>query len=348
MSLRSIGSFIVLWPFAFLYAQVQRLRVWLYRSGWFRSHRLPGYVISVGNIEAGGTGKSPLVVALCRYLLNQGSHPVVLTRGYRSGLATHDSLVLRGSEVLLAAEKSGPVHCDEARMQAMQLGEVPIIVGSKRWKAAQRYLLKFPAPTHWILDDGFQHLPLQRDLDLILLDARRPFDKGFCLPLGRLRERPAALRRAHAVIFTRADEDHPAATFLYMLQTWQLPFFRVSFRDGSPQLMAGSLSSEAPVKKWILALGLARPERLVRSLKERGLLIVRQHITRDHERFDVELLRSWSSEADALITSEKDYWRAPEALATIGLPVYTIPLELDWLEPHSLPKIFNILTSRLL
>lgn len=335
-----------LWPLAEIYAGVQRLRVWLYKRGFLKSHRLPGLVISIGNIEVGGTGKSPLVVAVSRYLLSQGASPAILTRGYRSGLAADESIVLRGSEVLLPAAQTSEPRCDEARMQAVQLAGVPVIVGARRFEAAQRYLTHYPPPTHWILDDGFQHLRLRRDLDLVLLDAHKPFDNGHCLPLGRLRESPSALRRAHAVIFTRATTALPEASYLSLLSGWRLPYFRASFVDGAPRLMAGPETKDRPVEKWILALGLARPERLIKSLEAQGLSIIRQHIVGDHEAFDSALLQSWKDEADALLTSEKDYWRAPRALASLGLPVYVIPLGIHWREPESLQKIFNLLTPR--
>ncbi len=334
-------------PFSLFYSLLQCLRAFAYQRQIFSSHRLPGKVISIGNIELGGTGKSPLVIEVCRYLESIGARPAVLTRGYRSGLHPKDSLVLLGAELVLPPENSPTVNPDEARMQAVRLATVPIIVGSLRFRAAQRFLSKFPAPTHWILDDGFQHLSIKRDLDLVLLDARRPFDTGWCLPAGRLREPFSALRRADAVIFTRADADFPAASALQLIKRWDLPSFRARFADGSPVLMVGkepSHPSHQP-KRWLLALGLARPERLERSLEAQGFSIIRRHLVGDHERFDFNLLKAAATEADGLLTSEKDYWRAPEAFADLGIPIYTLPLHVDWIEPGSLPKIFNLLTS---
>ena len=157
----------LLTPLTIIYGLLLALRNLFYDIGILKSEELPGKVLSVGNIAMGGTGKSPMVVAIARHLLKEGYSPAILSRGYKSGLAASDSLVLLGSEVIVRPE--GDVfHGDESKMQAEQLKTVPVVVGQKRFRAAQRFLREAPEkiPTHWILDDGFQDYKIKKDLTI--------------------------------------------------------------------------------------------------------------------------------------------------------------------------------------
>ncbi len=337
----------LLLPLAWLYAWVARWRVALYQRGIFRQHRLPGVVVSVGNIEVGGTGKSPVVIALCEALKAQGARPAVLTRGYRSGLAADESAVLIASTMPMPPQKASRLHADEATMQAQQLEDVPIIIGRRRYEAALRFLTQFAAPTHWILDDGFQHLRLARDCDIVLLNAAAPFDTGFCLPLGRLRELPKALARADVLILTRAAPDLPPPAVRTYLDTLGLPTHRLRFIDGKPRQLIGPIKAPEKVASWTLALGIARPERVLKSLKTQGLNLAHHYSAGDHEEFDFDRIKTLLASSDALITSEKDYWRAPGRFAELASPVYVLPLELEWERPSSLIEIIELFTESL-
>ena len=158
----------------------------LYRARIKRSVRLPRPVISVGNLTTGGTGKTPMVAWVCRALLEMDKRPAVLMRGY--------------------AAARGDGRSDEARELAARLGEtVPILAHPNRARAGGRLIEREPGLHAIVLDDGFQHYRLHRDLDLVLIDATRPWGHGRLLPRGMLREPKAALRRAHAVVVTRCD-----------------------------------------------------------------------------------------------------------------------------------------------
>ncbi len=330
-------------PLGWLYSLLMSLRVWLFQKGFLASHRLPGKVISVGNLEVGGTGKSPVVIALAEYLLAQGQRPAILTRGYRSGLARDESLTFLGSQILQVPQRTQRFHADEARMQAQKLGRVPVVVGAKRWAAAKRYLQSYPCPTHWLLDDGFQHLTIHRDLDVVLLDAGRPFDNGLCIPAGRLREPVRALRRAHFLFLTRS---HPGVECpeLKRLQALQMPFFKVFFKEAPPQQLAGPVIDPQIVEAWGLALGIARPERVRESLKSLGIKAREELIVGDHQSFSQEDLGQLAQKSDALLTTEKDYWRSPEAFAELQKPIFVLPLTVSWDEALSLSNLFKGLT----
>ena len=172
-----------------------------YALGVFPAASMPCPVISIGNIMAGGTGKTPMTFYLVRRLKAMGLRPVVISRGYGGTLKEAAAVVGDGESIFLDAEAAG----DEPLMMAQRLG-VPVVVGRDRRRAGQLAVETFN-PDLLVMDDGFQHLKLKRDLDLVLLDHDRPFGNGRFLPAGRLRETAAmAARRAHGLILTRCPE----------------------------------------------------------------------------------------------------------------------------------------------
>ena len=156
----------------------------------------------MGNLAFGGTGKTPFTELVVRLLSDEGFVPVILSRGYR-GIRDRDPLVVSNLHHVL----EGPIAAgDEPFLLARRLPGVPVVVGRNRFEAGQLALERFPLH-QFVLDDGFQHQRLHRDVDIVLLDALEPWK--------RLRESPKALRRAHVIVLTRAqlaDEDHLAAT----------------------------------------------------------------------------------------------------------------------------------------
>lgn len=176
-----------LWIFSFMYFFVVTAIVWLYRSGILKQHRLGRPVVSVGNITVGGTGKTPLVIKLARIYQQHKLKPVILTRGYM-GRGIRD----RGKQ------------SDEAAMMREILPDVPVLSGTDRIKSARDFLKDNQADV-FILDDGFQHWRLARDLDIVAIDATNPWGNGSLLPRGILREPLAALRRADLLVLTKTD-----------------------------------------------------------------------------------------------------------------------------------------------
>jgi len=332
---------LLLAPLGCLYGSVMRLRRWFYQRGWLRSYQLPGLVISVGNLEAGGTGKSPVVMALAQHLLQTGARPVILTRGYRSGLASQDSAVLLGSQLLMSPESTTDFHADEATMQARKLAQVPVIIGAKRWEAAQRYLLQHPAPTHWILDDGFQHLRLRRQLDIVLLDARQPFNNGRCLPAGSLREFPGTLQYAQLILLTRAQ----GIRIPFIIQNMSAPVIPVDFANGQPLQLAGPKRSWSEQTAVMLALGIAHPQRVIEHCQQHKYPITDQLLSGDHEVFPQEKLESLAKKVGAILTTEKDFWRQSQALEALQIPIFVLPLELRFPDSFDLSKLIHSFTG---
>lgn len=183
-----------------VYTAIVSLRNTCYTRGIFQARRLPCTVISVGNIVVGGTGKTPAVIAIAKQLQADGVGVAILLRGYKRQSREKITIVTDGEKRFCTAAESG----DEADMMARLLPGIPIIVGRHRYAAGQLAITRFKSEV-LLLDDGFQHRQLHRDVDIVTIDATRPFDTGQLLPAGTLREPVTALRRADMLLLTRTD-----------------------------------------------------------------------------------------------------------------------------------------------
>ena len=318
--------FPILYPLQLIYRLASSLRRLFYHWKIVKKNRLPGITISIGNLEVGGTGKSPVVISLCKYLIDHGHKPAILTRGYKSGLQPDDFLTIKDGEILIPPKQSGEVHADESMMQSQALNNVPIIVGAKRYAAAQKYLSLYPEPSHWILDDGFQHLQLQRDIDLVLLDANKPFADRYQLPMGKLRESPRHLKRATGVILTRSHSYKQSAPELIKL--YKLPCISAPFNNNQPVQVSGDPSDLTTDIRLLALTAIAKPKRFINSLESMGLKIEHKIIKRDHQRFTSQDVGQIDySNYDALITTSKDYWRDPKIMFSLNKPIYVVPLK---------------------
>lgn len=187
-----------------LYGGAHRLRCVAYQRGWRRTHRLSCPVVSIGNLVAGGTGKTPMTQFIARHAQHLGYHPVILSRGYKGRAERKGGVVSDGTTVLMTPEMAG----DEPFMLASSLTGIPVIVGQDRYRSGCLAIKQFQ-PDLILLDDGFQHIRLARDLNILLLDNHRPMGNGYLLPRGILREPLAAIKRADVVVFTRAEKGQP-------------------------------------------------------------------------------------------------------------------------------------------
>lgn len=190
-------------PFSLPYSLVQRVRAGLYRTGMLKIRSLPRPVISVGNVTVGGTGKTPVTAHIARLLLGRGLKVAVLSRGYGGTREGETAIVSDGRNITLSAEECG----DEPFLLASTVPGLMVIMGSDR-HAAGMLAMERLQPEVFIMDDGFQHLRLHRDLNILLLDCTRPLGNGWTLPAGLLREPWSASGRADLVIHTRC----PAGT----------------------------------------------------------------------------------------------------------------------------------------
>ena len=190
----------LLFIFSFFYGGLVKLRSAAYQRGMIKSKKLPCKVISIGNITTGGTGKTPMTIYVAELVQRLGYVVAVISRGYKGELEKIGGIVSNGKTVLMGPEKAG----DEPFMLAGRLKNIPVIVGKDRFEAGMQAVKKFN-PDIIVLDDAFQHLKLRRDINLVLLDAKRPFGISHLLPRGILREQPSSLLRSDAFILTRFD-----------------------------------------------------------------------------------------------------------------------------------------------
>jgi tetraacyldisaccharide 4'-kinase len=299
------------------------------RRSWYERHpqsrrSLDRPVISVGNLSVGGSGKTPIVAALARMLLDMGQRPAILSRGYARRRATDGVVVVSdGNRVLEPVENSG----DEPQMLARALPGVPVLVCADRHLAGRLAEKRFAA-TVMLLDDGFQHLALGRNVDVLVMPASDLDDA--VLPSGRLREPLDAASSADCVLVPGSLEDvsRVAATFDRM------PVFRVTNHFGTVQ----GLDASAPSGTRVVAVaGIARPERFFTTLREQGFEIVRELRFPDHHWFssdDLDRIRTIAKDASAdfVATTEKDAVRVAPQSGWAVLPMTAV------IEP---PELFS-------
>lgn len=291
------------------------------RRAWFEwrpqsQRRLGVPVVSVGNLSVGGSGKTPTVAALAKLLLSSGARPVILSRGYARRYPVDGVLVVSdGRLVFEPVERSG----DEPQLLARTLPGVPVLVSPDRYLAGVLAERRFGASVI-LLDDGFQHLELARDIDLLLVRPEDVHDE--MLPAGRLREPLTAARSAHAIVVPGSfDEAAPVAAVLgkgpvfTLAQEFATPRLVRPFGDAVPEGAFGTS------RRLVAVAGIARPERFFKTVETLGWEIAQPMVFRDHHWFtrkDVGAIHDTVQVlgAGAVITTEKDAVR----LTSLGLP----------------------------
>jgi len=325
-----------LWLLSLPYGLAMRLRNFAFDAGLARSARASVRVVSVGNLSVGGTGKTPMVVALARAAQRAGRKPAILTRGYRplgSGGSNGES--------------------DEVALFRQTLPDVPVVVDADRVRGSRS--AEEQGADLLLMDDGFQHRWLRRDVDLVLLDARDPFCGGL-LPCGRLREPASSLRRAHAAVLTRCGRASArqletarqrveiAAPDLPVFEAEHVPIELVQ-SVGANRLTVEPL--ETIRGQRILAVsGLGDPHTLGETLEQLGAVVVHRMDFGDHHEFtsaDYELINRKVVEcgAEHIVTTEKDFMRIGDDVR-FPVPLSALRIELRLREPTSGPTLAEV------
>jgi tetraacyldisaccharide 4'-kinase len=285
----------------------------MYQKGWFKQKRLKATVISVGNLTVGGTGKTPMVIWLAEHFLAQGKRVAILSRGYRGEHGTSDEIELM-----------------KFRLQ----GRVSFGVGGDRFDQGHRLESQQPIEV-FILDDGFQHLQLARDLNILLLDVSRALHGEPLLPAGRLREPLSGMSRANLIVFTRAETMPGTREAIEKLS--QLPVFAAATRllgfrrsGGDIRLQSKGEIGSGP---FFAFCGLGNPDAFLRDLRNWGLAICGQKIFPDHHRYtmrDIAAIQQAGKQAgaNAFVTTEKDAQNF-SALDFGDAPVYISVIDLE-------------------
>ncbi len=329
-------------PFSLIYAIIQYTRAEFYRSGIFTTKRLPRPVISIGNITVGGTGKTPVTAYIARFLMARGLSVAVLSRGYGGTLEGSASIVSDGSTVLLEPEQCG----DEPFLLARTNPGLMVVIGADRYEAGMLAINQL-SPDIFILDDGFQHLRLHRDLDVLLLDYRYPYGNGWTLPAGLLREPKSAIGRTDMVLYTRCPEipRSPLAVpgKLVCYARHHLCAVRPFAEDVWLPL------SVLQGRTFLAFAGIAEPQYFFDGLSALGLNIVATISFPDHAAYAefqiAEIISAiQSSGADGVITTEKDGVKLRHLPRSLSEKILFARLELALDDPSTLAAaLLNLL-----
>jgi tetraacyldisaccharide 4'-kinase len=303
-----------------------------YRRGWLQRAGLPVPVVSVGNLTFGGTGKTPMVVALVRDLIRLGRRPAVLTRGYRR--SDDRQAVVTGPSPRQRPDEVG----DEPLEMARRLPGVPIVVDADRERGGHE-AVRLGADIV-VLDDGFQHMRLARDLDVVLIDAGDPWGGGRLPPIGRLREPVAALRRADAVIITKVPADwRPVVAAVEAEIDRVAPALQVFVSRVVPKRLRqpdGTWvgSAELRQRRVFAFAGLGRPGGFVETLCEAGAEIVGETWFPDHHSYskaEVAKVVAAAGAANAIpVTTAKDAVKLPDDAPVWVAEIEMVPVEGSW------------------
>ncbi|HXU34991.1 MAG TPA: tetraacyldisaccharide 4'-kinase [Blastocatellia bacterium] len=328
----------LVWAPSKLYELAVRLRVVAYETAYLQPKRLDATVISVGNLTLGGAGKTPMVQYIARYLKSEDHRVAILTRGYArksSGMRVLNDRANRGEG---GQASSYFEFGDEPVMLARAMPEIPIIVNKDRYEAGRRAEQSFGSDV-LVLDDGYQHLSLARDLNILLIDATDTFGGFEMPPFGRLREPLYGLKRADVVIVTRADRAFDEAQTRAIIKHYcgeSVPvMFFYSGITALRHLATGEAYEINNFAGWNVAVACAigNTQAFSDDLLQVGINIVSEKFFRDHHPFTQaeldEITRSAKETgADAILTTEKDAVRL-EGLKHGDIPVYAAQLELQ-------------------
>ena len=310
-----------------IYGGFQKLRNVCYRRRLITSQKLPCRVISIGNITVGGTGKTPMTIFIAERLRQFGYRVVVISRGYKGTTRKTGAIVSDGQSMLADPETAG----DEPYLLACRLKNIPVMVGHNRFSVGQMALDRFQ-PQVIVLDDGFQHRQLARDVDLVLLDYHKPFGNRHLLPRGTLREPQSALKRSDAIVLTRCPDaayartrlpDHPLKDLFPsppVFSTSHVPCLyrvprnrRVSLAELSP--LGVSDQSEDITRRPVVAFSaIARNDDFRQTLEVLGFDIAHFAQFSDHHWYSESDLAAIDQaarqlSAQCLATTEKDFVR---------------------------------------
>lgn len=328
---------------SYAYGNIQAARAHMYASGCLASKKLSCKVVCVGNLTAGGTGKTPMIMYLAELLQRHNFPVVILSRGYRGALEQSGGLVSNREKVLRTAAEAG----DEPYLLACRLKGVPVYVGRKRYANGLKAIDVFK-PAVILLDDGFQHLQLQRDFNLLLMDAGKPLDNGYVIPRGMLREKPRALNRAQAIVFTRAKAEHKSCDIIapYFENKAALPHFFAGHQAScylvkplndlseafmqEPQSPAAVFGNSRP--RAFVFSGIANNQSFLDSVVQAGLEVADAAFFPDHYAYtadDLQKLQKAAQTAGAtlLVTTEKDHAKLQGRLS---LPLAVFGVKIDF------------------
>lgn len=324
------------------------LKLLCYNIGLFERKRIGCYVISLGNITVGGTGKTPTAQFLAREIRSLGYKVVILNRGYRAKWKGKVGIVSDGTQLYMDASEAG----DEAFMLAKHLPEVPVLIGPERAITGQYAVEEFGAEVA-ILDDGYQHWQLDRDMDILLVDAVNVFGNGYMLPRGTLREPVSHIDRAQVCLMTKVDQAaEKSRTYIrsvvskynpgaLVVESIHQPRCLIRLDDWFRNIAGEGIPVSSLKGKKVMALSaIGNPASFEQTLSGIGAVVVESLRFPDHHDYNVrELLdvvnQAHQMDAEAIVITEKDAVKVPQLPRAdferrYILPIYVICVEVNF------------------
>ncbi len=342
---KPLGERVLLFPLYLLslpYGGAVRARFLLYSLGVLKTKTVPCPVISVGNITVGGTGKTPLVMALAKALMDRGIPVAILSRGYKRTKVS-EPVVSDGKHLFLSPEASG----DEPFLMAQVCEGVPVLVGKDRFENGRVALQRF-GTKGLLLDDGYQHLPLHRDLDILLVDSHTGFGDQTLLPRGILREPLSHLRRADLFLLTKVDDLETARPLEKQIHEIH-PGAQVFHSHYQPMSLVGPHGEEKldllKGKKVLALSGIANPDSFSSLLRKCEMEIVSEVIFPDHHFYepkDLSSIKAKSKGVDWIVTTEKDMLKL-RRLGIDDLPIRSLRIKTKiWEEEAFFNRVISL------
>ncbi|GMR04363.1 MAG: tetraacyldisaccharide 4'-kinase [Thermodesulfobacteriota bacterium] len=331
------GAF--LYPLSILYGAGVRTRLAAYRAGVLKQRKIPCTVISVGNITAGGSGKTPMTIFLARFLRERGEKVVVVSRGYK-GTSKGVNVVSDGEVIFMGPKSAG----DEPCLMARRLKGVPVVVGPDRVRAGLFSIEKF-SPDFIILDDGFQHIRLMRDLNILLVDSETGLGNFRLLPSGILREPAGEIKRADLIMVKGKGLGHREAA---LIKGFGMPVSGFDYRAcGMLDLREKKLLATEGLKgrRAFAFAGIARPGAFFKTLKALGADVAGTASYPDHHVYrarDIEEINEEAGgvSAEVIITTEKDGVKLEGLLGkSKGPPLYALSVEVVLKDPAGFERL---------
>ena len=329
---------------SFGYGAAIRVRAAAYRCVPFSRHRVNAHVVSVGNITVGGTGKTPVTEYVARRYVDAGRRVAILSRGYGRPVPSRDVVVVSGGDGLLEPDwrRTG----DEPQLLARNVPRAAVLVCADRVRSARMAVAEYGADVI-VLDDGFQHMRLGRNEDIVVLDATQPLDSLHLLPRGTLREPPGALRRATMIVLTHADRCESAETAMKLVRRYapKVPIVCTRHQTTAVRQISGSdiQSDLAPLagRRVVAFSAIGNPAGFEHSVASAGADIVHTLRFADHHTYtDADIAEIGQAidqhAADAAVTTEKDAVRLPGN--RIPFPAYSMGVTIDLINNSIWPE----------
>ena len=350
------ASTAVLPPLSVIYSAITRARLAAYRRGWLSVSKLPVPVISVGNLTTGGTGKTPLVDWVCRAAARpvvadgtrEFSSPAkrvcVLTRGYGRTNPASQVVVSNATEVLADEQASG----DEPYLLAKNLVGLAAVICNPDRLAAGKWAIENLRSELFVLDDGFQHLRLARDLDIVTIDATNPWGGGRLLPYGRLREPPAGLSRADCIVITRTEQSEDANSLKNTIERLSggIPVFTSRMMTSAIRTLDGGAVDKETLPRPVAAFcGVGNPGSFIDHVRREGFEPAFTRTFPDHHHYKQsevdELVRDAQAHgANSLITTAKDAVKLSRC--RLNVPCFVIEIQISIHDEDRLVEMIRI------